>query len=372
MSFTIKFPPEGAGPTVLHVASFSDLPTTEDGAKDGDMALTLDLYELYALSSTGVWTLLGPSVSPDLSAFMKRDGTTPPTATMDWGNQAISNLDRAYGLSRLEFSGTVVTIGSATTGNGGPRSVYVGDAAGQSGGTQNSVMIGWQAGKNTSGGNDGNTFVGTSAGLNAGTLASNTYIGHTAGQNLLGTSNTAVGRGAGGGFSNPTSASANTFIGIGAGGSIKSTGSSTDFNTAIGNGAGALMDSCTNNVMLGRSAGDSTTTGSGNVVIGANTDTSAPSASNELVLSTYLTGTPASGLSLKNQAGTTMLSFSNAGAVTLGNGPTQTHRVNGLVQAPAAGVLTLVNAPGAATGDPTVYLTININGTDYVIPAWAF
>lgn len=42
------------------------------------------------------------------------------------------------------------------------------------------------------------------------------------------------------------------------------------------------------------------------------------------------------------------------------------------LQTPAAGALTLANGPGASTGNPSVYLTLNINGTNYVVPAWAF
>lgn len=51
---------------------------------------------------------------------------------------------------------------------------------------------------------------------------------------------------------------------------------------------------------------------------------------------------------------------------------TAIHAIRGALQTPAAGVLTLTNGPGAATGNPAVYLTLNINGTNYAIPAWAF
>lgn len=61
-------------------------------------------------------------------------------------------------------------------------------------------------------------------------------------------------------------------------------------------------------------------------------------------------------------------------AVQIGAGTdtTSIHSVHGALQASAAGVLTLTNGPGASTGNPAVYLTLNINGTNYVIPAWAF
>ena len=45
-----------------------------------------------------------------------------------------------------------------------------------------------------------------------------------------------------------------------------------------------------------------------------------------------------------------------------------THRINGTVNAPAANVIAITNAPFAGAGTPSAYLRININGTDYVIP----
>lgn len=70
--------------------------------------------------------------------------------------------------------------------------------------------------------------------------------------------------------------------------------------------------------------------------------------------------------------GVNAIVISSSQAVTLGTGSGATHRLNSSVQAPAAGVLTLTNGPGASTGNPAVYLTLNINGTNYVVPAWAF
>lgn len=64
----------------------------------------------------------------------------------------------------------------------------------------------------------------------------------------------------------------------------------------------------------------------------------------------------------------------NGSVIQIGeSGDTSTiHQINSGLQAPAAGVLTLTNGPGASTGNPAVYLTLNINGTNYAIPAWAF
>jgi hypothetical protein len=81
-------------------------------------------------------------------------------------------------------------------------------------------------------------------------------------------------------------------------------------------------------------------------------------------------------------SGTNILNFSTSGTIagqidasqqwTIGTGTTGTHRINSLLQASSAGALTLTNGPGASTGNPAVYLTLNINGTNYVIPAWTF
>jgi len=42
------------------------------------------------------------------------------------------------------------------------------------------------------------------------------------------------------------------------------------------------------------------------------------------------------------------------------------------VLTPSAGVLTLTNGPGASTGNPAIYIKINVNGTNYAIPAFAY
>lgn len=68
-----------------------------------------------------------------------------------------------------------------------------------------------------------------------------------------------------------------------------------------------------------------------------------------------------------------IINISASGLVQIGEvGGTEIHAINGAVQAPATGVLTLTNGPGASTGNPTVYLTLNINGTNYVVPAWVY
>lgn len=64
---------------------------------------------------------------------------------------------------------------------------------------------------------------------------------------------------------------------------------------------------------------------------------------------------------------------SGGGALTFGaTGATPIHRFNALTQSPASGVLTFTNGPGSSSGNPSVYLTLNINGTNYAFPGFAF
>ena len=59
------------------------------------------------------------------------------------------------------------------------------------------------------------------------------------------------------------------------------------------------------------------------------------------------------------------------GIVIIGRGGSGSiHRINGAVEATGAVSLTHTNGPTATSGNPSAYLKININGTDYVIPAW--
>lgn len=69
---------------------------------------------------------------------------------------------------------------------------------------------------------------------------------------------------------------------------------------------------------------------------------------------------------------TTILLNTNGSVIIGDTGETDIHRINTTTQAPSAGVLTLTNGPGASTGNPAVYLTLNINGTNYAFPGWAF
>lgn len=70
-------------------------------------------------------------------------------------------------------------------------------------------------------------------------------------------------------------------------------------------------------------------------------------------------------------AGTIVLKITTAGVFTIGTGTTARHRINGGLATNGAQVLTMTNGPTGTSGNPAVYLQVNINGTNYVIPAWA-
>lgn len=64
--------------------------------------------------------------------------------------------------------------------------------------------------------------------------------------------------------------------------------------------------------------------------------------------------------------------ISAAGLVTIGgSGETQIHRINGGTVAAGADTLTFTNGPAGTAGNPDIYLHININGTNYVLPGFA-
>lgn len=59
------------------------------------------------------------------------------------------------------------------------------------------------------------------------------------------------------------------------------------------------------------------------------------------------------------------------GVVQIGaSSTTPEHVLNTSTSAPASGVGTLLNLPAGASGNPSGYIKININGTDRVIPFW--
>jgi len=53
------------------------------------------------------------------------------------------------------------------------------------------------------------------------------------------------------------------------------------------------------------------------------------------------------------------------------SGATPTHSLNTSLATNASNVLTLTNAPSAISGNPTGYITINVNGTPAYLPYWS-
>lgn len=62
--------------------------------------------------------------------------------------------------------------------------------------------------------------------------------------------------------------------------------------------------------------------------------------------------------------------ISTAGVVTIGTGTATTHVINTQLATAGSDALTLGNGPTGKAGDPAVYIQINVNGTNRVVPAW--
>lgn len=70
--------------------------------------------------------------------------------------------------------------------------------------------------------------------------------------------------------------------------------------------------------------------------------------------------------------GAELLTVNDEGKFNIGvSGTTQTHRLNSATVTADTEVLTLTNGPVGTAGNPDLYLRLNINGTNYAIPAWA-
>lgn len=62
--------------------------------------------------------------------------------------------------------------------------------------------------------------------------------------------------------------------------------------------------------------------------------------------------------------------LSISGNTTIGSSSSNAHTLNTTLGTPAAGVGTFTNLPSGASGNPTGYIQININGTNRFIPFW--
>lgn len=65
------------------------------------------------------------------------------------------------------------------------------------------------------------------------------------------------------------------------------------------------------------------------------------------------------------------LHITAAGLVTIGTGTSNRNRINSSLATNGAVALTMLNGPTGTSGNPAVWMQININGTNYVIPAWS-
>lgn len=74
---------------------------------------------------------------------------------------------------------------------------------------------------------------------------------------------------------------------------------------------------------------------------------------------------------IRFRQGTTVVGNIGASALwTIGTGTSTTHKLNTQLATAASDALTLGNGPAGKAGNPAVYIQINVNGTNRVIPAW--
>ena len=193
-----------------------------------------------------------------VASSMTDDGTTV-SSTADI-NVTTGNF---YRINNLNFLGQV-----------GTTSTVVGERAGNTMTGIHNTAVGFEAGFSQTSGQD-NVFVGRRAGYSSVTSQYNTYIGKNAGYfNTSPGLNTFVGWHAGYNTAGMATGGA-TFIGAEAG-----EASSGDYNTFIGERAGAVNTSGEFNTFLGRRAGMVNTTGNMNTILGHTADVSTGGLSN--------------------------------------------------------------------------------------------
>jgi hypothetical protein len=163
-------------------------------------------------------------------------------------------------------------------------SMFTGIVFGGTEGTSN-TFYGAGAGTNTTGDNDGDTFIGAWAGNSNTTGSSNTFLGYVAGfYNTIGNQNVFLGGYAG---SSNTTGGGNTFLGVSSGGN-NTTGY---YNTSIGNSAGLGNTYGYQNTFIGYGAGQLNQNGYGNVFLGYHAGFN-ETGSNKLYIHNSETSTP--------------------------------------------------------------------------------
>ena len=177
----------------------------------------------------------------------------------------------------------------------------------------------------------GNTAIGYQAGLLTTTGASNVYLGYAVADatHVDSTGNVAIGKNTFGGSHTGSSSNYNTAVGEGAmstgamNGALNNTavgyGSLSaliegDGNTVVGQGAGDVMEDGINNVCMGKDAGNTIVDGSNNTLIGKDSDTSAVGSTNQTVIGYTATGQADNSVTLGNDDVTDVYMAEDSGA----------------------------------------------------------
>ena len=249
MAFITKYPPQGQGSTVAQISSYAALLSygPANGAQPGDVAIVLDTFELYTFTSSAVWQLVG-GAAPDLSLYLKRDGSQPPTADMPWGSKKLLDV------SAVSFSGNI--------------SLYSSDSA---------ALI--EIGNSASAANTRCLSIGTLRNGN-GTMGQDcTSVGEAFGADTkLGDRNSVFGARAYAGSSSVPGVANSVF------GAVAGNPSATNVsnNCIFGAQSAFNITTASDNVIMGMNAATTLTTGNGNIIIGKSAQPSSPTASGEL------------------------------------------------------------------------------------------
>jgi hypothetical protein len=227
-------------------------------------------------------------------------------------------------------SNTVMGQASMKTNTSGSRNVGLGqEALFTNATTHDNTSIGYQAGYTTTGAD--NVYVGAQAGKGAaGAEENNVGVGSNSLKVITsGSDNVAIGKDSLAsatdsdnnstvGFSSGkfiTTGQGNSYLGSLAGQGITGAKLTGNSNTAVGHGAGLLLQGAADsNVLLGASAGDVITTGEGNIVIGKGSDTDDATATNQAVIGYNATGQADNSVTLGNASVTDVYMAQDSGA----------------------------------------------------------
>ena len=287
------------------------------GAGTGEVFrdVTANTINLRTLSSTGdASNMLVIATAGDLVTFALQNQIVNTTTRNTFfgpssGNTTATGVDNvALGngaLSSLTFGPRNIAIGTSalTTLAGGIGNTAIGEQAGDAlaSGSRNvfigpdsgttllsgndNIAIGERALQDQSGNTSGNVAVGSQAGQNLTTATGMTLLGRQAGNQLTGSSNTAVGHQAMFGTAASTGAQ-NTAVGDQ---SLNDVSSGSD-NVALGFNTMLVATTAEDNTIIGSAAGNTLTTGARNILIGANIQTPAVGTNDHLSIDDLIFG----------------------------------------------------------------------------------